>query len=138
MAVGTEIRIDGLREFQAAMRAVDKNLPKELRLMFNDVVKIIADAARPMVPSRTGTAAASIKPQSTQRMGQVKAGGSRASYYAWLDFGGSVGRQKSVHRPFLKRGRYLFVAYEAHKPAIEAATARGITELMRKSGLAVH
>jgi hypothetical protein len=135
MASGTEIKIQGLREFQAAMRAVDKELPKELRLMFNDVVKIVADAARPMVPSRTGTAAGSIKPQSTQRMGQVKAGGGRAKYYPWLDFGGSVGRQKSVHRPFLKTGRYLFVAYKAHKPAIEAKTAAGIMELVRKSGL---
>ena len=91
-----------------------------------------------MVPSRTGTAAGSIKPQSTQRMGQVKAGGGRAKYYPWLDFGGSVGRHKSVHRPFLKTGRYLFAAYKANKPALEAATSKGIMELMRKSGLQVH
>lgn len=137
-ATGTEIKIDGLREFQAAMRAADKDLPKELRLLFNDVVKIVSDAAKPMVPERSGTARGSIKPQSTQRMGQVKAGGGKAVYYPWLDFGGSVGRNKSVHRPFLKRGRYLFVAYEAHKPEIEQTLAKKLEELVRKSGLETH
>lgn len=130
-----EIKVDGLRDLQASMRAVDKMLPRELRLMLNDVVRIVAEAARPMVPVKTGTAAASIRPQSTQRMGQVRAGGAKASWYPWLDFGGSVGRHKSVHRPFIKTGRYLYVAFKARKPEIEVRLERGLTDLIAKSGL---
>lgn len=135
MSAGTEIKIEGLREFQASMRAIDKDLPKGLRVMFNDVVTIVANAARPSVPTLSGAAAASIKPQSTQRVGQVKAGGARVPYYAWLDFGGRAGH---VHRPFIKTGRYLFPAYKAHKPEIETALEEGLMGLARGSGLVVE
>jgi len=133
------IKIDGLREMQASMKAMDANLPKQLRIFMNSVVVMVADSAKAKVPhGRSGYAAASIKPQSTQRMGQVKAGGAKAPYYPWLDFGGSVGRNHSVHRPFFKKGRYLFVAYESHKAEIETKAIEGLNELARKSGLEAH
>lgn len=138
MADATIIKIDGLREFQRALKQAEDGLQKELRLMFNDVVTVVADSARAMVPHSSGAAAASIKPQSTQRMGQIKAGGAKAPYYAWLDFGGRVGRHKSVHRDFLKSGRYLYPSYSKHKGEIEQKLVEGLTELLRKSGLATE
>ncbi len=130
-----EIKIEGLREFQTALRQAESGLQKQLRIMFNDVVTIVADAARPMVPHRSGAAAGSIKAQSTQRMGQIKAGGGKVPYYAWLDFGGHVGRHKSVARPFYKSGRYLYPAYKTHKGEIETKLAHSLVELARRAGL---
>lgn len=133
------IKVDGLREFQSAMRAVDKNLPKELRLMFNEVASTVVNAARPMVPARTGTARASIRAKSQQRAAIVQGGGTvKAPYYGWLDFGGHVGRRHSVSRPKVgKDGRYIYPAYIAHRPEIERQLAEGLSRLVRESGLAV-
>lgn len=110
-AMPTAIKVVGLAEFNRSLRKMDADLPKGLRVALNQSVDTIVIAAQAQVPKRSGRAAASIRAQSTRTVARVKAGGARAKYYPWLDFGGRVGKHKSVKRPFLKEGRYLYDAY---------------------------
>lgn len=105
------IKIDGLKKFSKDLKKLDSDLPKMLRLALNEVADVIVDDAKPDVPHRSGKAARSVKAKSTRTAVRVAGGGSRAPYYPWLDFGGRVGRKKSVKRPFKKKGRYIYAAY---------------------------
>ncbi len=105
------IQIYGLTEFRRELRALDRGLPKALRIAMNEAADVVVSDARPKVPRRTGKAAASIRAQSTQTSVRVAAGGNRAPWYPWLDWGGRVGRRKAVKRAFFKEGRYLYPAY---------------------------
>ena len=96
------IKVDGLREFQRTLRALDAGLPRTLRLAHNEAAKIVVDWAQPRVPARTGKARASVRATSSQREARVTGGGKRVPYYPWLDFGGRVGRNRTVQRPFQK------------------------------------
>ncbi len=105
------IRIDGLREFTRGLKKLDADLPKAVRIALNKAAGLVIDEARPHVPSRSGKAARSMRGQSTRTAVRVTAGGNRAPYYAWLDFGGRVGRKKATQRAFSPDGRYLYPAY---------------------------
>lgn len=130
------LRIEGLREFQAKLKAADGQTQKRLRLVLNSAADLIVTGARPLVPVRTGKAANSLKAQSSQRLARVKAGGAKVPYYGWLDFGGSVGRQNSIHRPFLKDGRYIYPTYDANRPQILNIIEDGLSEIITGAKLA--
>lgn len=105
------IRVVGLRELTRALRQTDAALPKEIRVAHNDVSGLLIAETRPKIPRRSGRAAGSLRAASTRKAVRVKAGGRRAPYYPWLDFGGRVGKGKSIKRPFLPDGRYLYESY---------------------------
>ena len=105
------IRVDGLAQFSRNLKKLDSEAPKALRLALNEAADVVVSDAKPRVPRRTGKAQASIKARSTRTAVRVQEGGTRASYMPWLDFGGRVGRRRSVKRPFLKDGRYLYRSY---------------------------
>jgi hypothetical protein len=130
-----QIRVQGLREFQAKLRAADGEAQKLLRVVLNDAAEIVVKEANSLVPRKSGNAANSIKAQSSQREGRVKAGGIRVPYYAWLDFGGGVGRSKSIKRPFMKSGRYIYPAAKDKRNAVAERVEEGMTELAKKAGL---
>jgi hypothetical protein len=130
-----QIRVQGLREFQAKLKAADGESQKLLRVVLNDAAEIVVKEANSLVPRRTGNAAASIKAQSSQREGRVRAGGAKVPYYAWLDFGGRVGRSRSVVRPFMKSGRYIYPAAQDKRDAVADRLEESMTELAKKVGL---
>lgn len=131
------IKIKGLIEFQRALKAVEDGAQKQLRVVFNAVAETVAGGARRRVPTKTGKAKGSVKVASSQREAIVKAGGARVAYYPWLDFGGRVGIHKSVSRPFVQGGRYLYPSYDASRASIGPALERGLVELVRDAGLEV-
>jgi hypothetical protein len=108
---GVEVGVDGLAEFSRNLKKLDADLPKALRLALNQSAELVVTGAQGKVPSRSGKARRSIRAASTRTEVRVRGGGNRAPYYPWLDFGGRVGRGKSVRRPFLKDGRYLYATY---------------------------
>jgi len=105
------IRVDGLAKFSRDLRKLDADLPKALRVALNEAADLVVGHAVPTIPRRSGRAARSLKARSTRTAVRVTAGGNRAPYYPWLDFGGKVGRKHSVRRPFRKEGRYLYATY---------------------------
>ena len=134
---GPMIKVDGLVEFQKSLRQIDADLPKQLRVILNQSVTVVIDWAVPRIPRRTGRAAASVKARSSQRESRVAMGGRRAPYMPWLDFGGKVGVNRSVDRPFLRRGRYLYAGLEATHEDVTEIMEKGLAALAGSAGLEV-
>jgi hypothetical protein len=137
MSVVQPIQITGLKDFQRALKDLDGESQKALRVVFNDVAAGVAQGAARRVPTRTGRARASIKAVSGQRDAKVRGGSRKAPYYGWLDFGGRTGRQRSVVRPFVTGGRYLYPAFSANRDTVHKALEKGLQDLVRRAGLEV-
>lgn len=134
------IRVEGLREFSRALKQVDNEAPKGLRLAGNRAAQIVVDEAKPRVPIGPGIgghAVTSIKAASTRTAARVSEGGKRFPYMPWLDFGGRVGPKRSVKRPFIKQGRYIWAAFADKRDEIEDVLEKAIVQVARDAGLEV-
>ncbi len=131
------IQVEGLRELQAALKRMDTGLPKKLRLALNEASEEVIDYARPRFPRRSGKAAASLKARSTQKQARVGLGGNRAPYAPWLDFGGRVGPNRSVSRPFIREGRYVYKGLSVRRPQIIEIMNRALVDLAKDAGMEV-
>lgn len=129
------IKVEGLKEFQRALKDADGESQKKLRLVLNDVSNTVVAGAARRVPRRTGRAAASLRAQSSQREARVIGGSKKVPYYGWLDFGGRIGRDKSQRRPFIQAGRYLWPTVAANRQSLENALQKGLIDLAREAGL---
>lgn len=138
MAAIEPVKIEGLAEFNRNLRKLDADLPKVLRLAHNEAAQLIVSYARARVPSRTGRAAGTLKAKSTRTESRVSGGSKRASYYGWLDFGGRVGPKRSVHRPFIKQGRYLYPALGANYDKFVALLEEKLIDVARQAGIEVE
>lgn len=139
MATGV-IRIDGLREFNRNLRQMDRNLPKGLRLAGNAAANIVVREAKPRVPhgpAKGGHARSSVRASSTRTLARVSGGSKRYSYFGWLDYGGSVGVNNSVHRPFIKKGRYIWDAFADNRDEVEQTLQEALIAVARGAGIAV-
>lgn len=130
-----KVGIEGLNEFNRGLRRLDAEAPKGLRVALNGVAGILVERTRPQIPRRTGRAAASLKAKSTRTSARVSVGGPKAPHYPWLDFGGRVGRSRSVKRPFYKEGRYLYPTLGRIRPEIERALKESLADVARSAGL---
>lgn len=131
------IRIEGLREFNQALRRLDSELPRMLRLAMNKAADVVVDYGQAHMVRRSGRAAATIKAKSTRTSVRVSEGSKRAAYAPWLDFGGKVGRIRSVSRPYIKGGRYLYPALTDRREEIQAALESALGEVVSAAGLEV-
>ena len=133
-----KIQITGLREFQAALRKMDADLPKQLRVAQNEAMGVVIDYASAHMPSVSGAARGSLKGRSTQREAKIGLGGRKAPYAPWLDFGGQ-GRIKGrpVARPFIKEGRYVYRGLRVKRDDITKILTDGLTALATSAGLEV-
>lgn len=131
------IKVYGLAEFSRNLRKMDSELPKALRLAMNQAADVVVVAARRDVPRRSGAAARSLVARSTRTAVRVAAGGRRAPYYPWLDFGGRVGRGRSVRRPFIPDGRYIYPAYHANRDRVEQVMTAALLDVARQAGVEV-
>jgi hypothetical protein len=131
------IKVSGLKEFQRALKQMDGESQKQLRVVLNQSAETVAVGAARRVPRRTGRAAASLRAQSSQREARVMGGSKKVPYYGWLDFGGRIGRDKSQRRPFVQSGRYMYPTFAANRDSIYKALQKGLAELARTAGLEV-
>lgn len=137
MAVAA-IKVDGMRELQAALKALDGESQKEIRVALNEVADTVRMGAARRVPTKTGKAKASLRATSSQRETRITAGGRKAEYYGWLDFGGRVGKERSVSRPFLRQGRYIWPTIAANRDTLARAVESQLVALARRKGLEVN
>lgn len=139
-----QVDVKGLRDVQLALKRVDKELPKEIRTGMLPIATMVVGAIRPKVERLTGAAQASVRPRATQRGAGIAFGGPSAPHYPWLDFGGSVGRPSAVsgrgtvHRPFIKGGRYVFPTIEEKRPDIEEAVEDVVVRLAKRAQMEVR
>ncbi len=131
------IRIQGLAEFNRNLKKLDADLPKALRLAQNEAAQIVVDWAQPRVPRKTGKAAKSVKAKSTRTSARVSGGGARVPYYPWLDWGGSVGRKRSIKREFLKGGRYIYPGFANNVDEVAEKLTESLIEVARQAGVEV-
>lgn len=131
------LRISGLKEFRGALKQLDKGLPKGLRVAFNGSADFLIGKVRPQIPKLTGRAARSVKARSSQTEVRVAVGGRQAPWYPWLDFGGRTGRKRSVDRPFIKEGRYLYPTFHKYRAEFTKITEGALVSLAEDAGLDV-
>lgn len=131
------IRIAGLDEFQSGVAALGRELPQAVRMALGDATGLIADEARRGVPTLTGRARGSVRIVTSDGESTVTAGGSSAPYFGWLDFGGAVGRNGSVRRPFLPDGRYVYNAFMRHRSEYDELGDEVLTEAARAAGIEI-
>lgn len=135
------IRIVGLREFNRNLRRMDKDLPKGLKRAGDQAAQLVVNEARPRVPlgpGRGGHARSSVKAASTRTAARVRGGGRKFPYYPWLDFGGRVGRNRSVRRPYLTEGRYIWSAFADRRRAVQDTLQDALVGVARSAGVEVR
>lgn len=137
MGMVEPIKVRGLTEFVRALRAMNSDLPKEMRVGLNAGANLVVDWARPRVPSKSGKAQGSVRASSTRTAARVTGGGARVPYYPWLDFGGRVGRKRAVHRAFLPGGRYIYAGYQARRDEVTAEVAAAVVRVAESAGFDV-
>lgn len=131
------IKINGLDQFVRNLKKLDADLPKALRVGLNAAGQIVVDYAKPKMPRRTGRAASTVKAKSTASRVRVSEGGNKAPYVPWLDFGGRVGRKRSIVRPFFKEGRFLYAGLNAEYDKVYAAVEGALLDAARSAGVEV-
>lgn len=134
------IRIVGLREFRRSVRRLDADAAKAMRFGFRDAAALVVSTAKPKVPTGPaagGHAIASIKASTSATKVQVSEGGARYPYMPWLDFGGRVGPDRSVSRPFRKTGRYIWSAFAERHQEVLDQVEETIADAARAAGLDV-
>lgn len=138
MSLIEPIKIDGLAQFSRNLKKLDNDLPKALRLANNEAGQLIVNYAKPKVPKDSGKAASTVKAKSTRTEGRVTGGSAKYPYYPWLDFGGRVGRRKSVSRPYLKSGRYLYAGLSAEFGEIMRVLNNALIDVAKQAGVEVE
>ncbi|MES2211413.1 MAG: HK97 gp10 family phage protein [Chloroflexota bacterium] len=131
------IAVEGLRDFVRSLRALDSGLPKAVRLAANEAANVVVDEAQHRIPKRSGKAAKSIKAKSTRTAARVSSGGRRAPYAPWLDYGGKVGRNKSVERPFIADGRYVYPSFRANRSKVSDTFRKALARIAAEAGIEV-
>lgn len=131
------LEVEGLAAVQRSLREVGPAAAKGLRLALNEAADLLIAKVTPTIPSLTGAARRSLKARSTGKAVRIAVGGRRAPYYPWLDFGGRTGPRRSVVRPYIADGRYLYPGLRANRDDIQRLIDRRIREVARDAGLDV-
>lgn len=101
---GPTVRVEGLKEVQAALRkAKSKDLDAIMRTANKESATLVVNDARPHVPVVSGKLAASMKAQNTHRNAVIKLGTpKRVPYAGPIHFGWPARGIKA--QPFLSKG----------------------------------
>lgn len=104
-----------MSELRTALRQVSTDVEDVVASELERIAQGVAADARARVPRRSGAAQASYRARGT-----AVTFGDGVPYVPWLEFGGRVGRKKSVARPFIRAGRYAYPAINENLKDIEA------------------
>ncbi len=136
--------MEGLIELQRALKAIDGQAQRELRIVLNQIAEVVAQDARRRAPVRSGRLRSSIRALSQQRAAIVAEGGAKVPYAGFIDYGNKVGtgagvgRSDSQRRPFISTGRILYPAFLARRATIVEDMRKGLTALAERNGLKVN
>lgn len=127
------IEVEGLRDLQRELRALDADAPKELRKANLEAAEVVAQATRQSFSSRGGVApkvAASVRAVAQQRNASVKIGGARFPYALGSNFGSL--RYKQFPRP-TKPDYSLFVSIKAKRDDVLDTYDDALKKLTKKA-----
>ena len=126
------VEVKGLGDLNKALKGVDKELPKEMRLGLKAIAQRFIPDVASKVPVLTGKLSGSLKAGATAKSASVS---TSVLYAGFIEFGGSVGRKKAVKRQFVQRGRYIFPEAQRQKDSIETQIVALVDTLTEKAGL---
>ena len=132
-----KVGVEGLSRLSRSLKQVSSDAPKALRIALNGAADFLIAEARPLIPSLTGAARASLKASSTRTAVRVSEGGPKAPYMPWLDYGGRTGPNRSVERPFRKEGRYLYPTLRKSNDQFSDLLSSAIVGVAEGAGLEV-
>ncbi len=132
-----KIQVDGLTDLQRSLREVKKAAPREIKAFSVEVAGLIVKKGRPLVPKRTGKAQRSWRVASDANGAKVAYGGATAPWMPWIDFGGRVGKKKSVKRPYIQGGRYLYPTIAKYQPQTQKIADDAMEKIMTDVGIKV-
>ena len=141
------VQVKGVRDIQAALRQLDGESQKLLKVAFDDVAQILVrDVKRrmPSGPPKGGHAESTVKSTSQQREGRIREGGKKYPYVPWLDFGGQVGKGRTglktgaTKRKFISSGRYLYPALDRNYDEVYTAMHEALIGLLEGVDWTVH
>jgi hypothetical protein len=133
------VRVSGDREVAARVRILRQTADGAIHDAEEEAAKLVARRVRPKIPlgpGLNGHVRSSVKVVQSGRGTDVQAGGPRFKYYPWLDFGGHVGKKRSVYRRFIREGRYIWPTMQESRPAIQRILERALEDAVRRAGLA--
>jgi hypothetical protein len=109
-------------------------LREELKGAVNSTV---VPNVRRNIPVRSGKARDSVRAVSGGNTVYVAAGSAKAPYYGWLDFGGELknrgrGRNKTISRPVIKGGRYIYPGIAMSGTELLDAAARAVDHVTQR------
>ena len=122
------VRVENLDAIRRAFRSVDKGAVKEVQAVTKKAAEIVAVEARVRAPRLSGALAGSIKATTSGHKGIVR---SRLPYAAVHEWGGRVGRNKSV---YIKGRHYTTGALEAKQGEVQRELADGFDDVLRRNG----
>lgn len=140
------VRIKGAAELARAFKQLDSDLPKQLRVEFKGIASRVASEVAGKVDRKTGRAAGSVKATATTRAAAIAAGGPKAPYYQFLDFGGSVGRghipgkggSGAIKRDWMGKpggdGRWLYPTISENRDETADAADEAIKTVAKRNG----
>lgn len=138
MGEDVRVEVDGIEAMRVALVLLAHEADAQLDEVGNDTAEAVANRTRLLMPfgsAAGGHAKSSIEVERFPGLrAEVKEGSARFPYVGWLDFGGFVGRHRSVHRPWLERGRYLFPSWATVRPDVEPSMHEHLREACRRSG----
>ena len=130
------VKITGLGELRAALRAMGGGLDKALAADLLKIAELIAAKTRSVMPEISGDAKGTVRAFVTRGGARVSEGTGKADdYVGWLDFGGHVGRDRRIARGVIKTGRYLYPSGLALRPQTIAALDDAIGKAAASAGL---
>lgn len=137
------VRVYGLREFRAAVLRLYSDMPDVVDDAARESAELVARSARngfPVGPGRNGHARDTINATRKGDGWSVQGGGAGFPYYPWLDFGGTINEKWAPNvttRPFFKKGRFIYPAYERNRPQITRIMSRALERHAEADGLDV-
>lgn len=101
------VKARGLDGFRHELEVAEDRLVEGVRSLMSELADEGADDARSRARrgQKTGASMNSIR-----AMGPVIRAGDDVPWYGFADFGGRVGIKRSIHRTYIKGGRWLFPA----------------------------
>lgn len=102
-----KVKIRGLDGFQHELEVSERRLVEGVRSLMSELARETADDARDRAKrgQLTGRSMNSIR-----TAGPVVRAGDDVPWYGFADFGGRVGKKRSIIRTYIKGGRWLFPA----------------------------
>lgn len=128
-----EIRIEGLKKFQAAARRSTADLPKRLGQAHKEIGQLVISRLSPSPdPAAVGTGAgATVRPSASKREVLLRVGGAhRAKHSPQMQWGKRPGRspgQSAPERPYIRE------TIDKHRGEIEQAYLEAISAAMNNA-----